>query len=94
MGLAAFNRMRREAAEREAKAKQEAEKPVEKMIVKELKEELLKHGIQAEESAKKADLVVLLESVLNPDNQGDSDPETQQDNQEPDQPKDDDQPKE
>jgi len=93
MGLAAFNRMRREAAEREVKAKQEAEKPIEKMTIKELKEELLKHGIQAEESAKKADLVALLESVSNPDSQDNPDPEAQQDDQEQDQPKED-QPKE
>ena len=66
MGLAAFNRMRREQAEREAKKKEEEvqEKPINKMTVTELREKLSSLGVNAEESAKKAELIGLLESVL------------------------------
>ena len=66
MGLAAFNRMRREQAEREAKEQEEEvqEKPINKMTVAELREKLSSLGVNAEESAKKAELIGLLESVL------------------------------
>ena len=66
MGLAAFNRMRREQAEREAKEQEEdvQEKPINKMTVNELREKLSSLGVNAEESAKKAELIGLLESVL------------------------------
>ena len=66
MGLAAFNRMRREQAEREAKEqeKEVQEKPINKMTVAELREKLSSLGVNAEESAKKAELIGLLESVL------------------------------
>lgn len=66
MGLAAFNRMRREQAEREAKEQEEEvqEKPINKMTVNELREKLSSLGVNAEESAKKAELISLLESVL------------------------------
>ena len=66
MGLAAFNRMRREQAEREAKEQGEEvhEKPINKMTVNELREKLSSLGVNAEESAKKAELIGLLESVL------------------------------
>lgn len=66
MGLAAFNRMRREQAEREAKEQEEEvqEKPINKMTVNELREKLSSLGVNAEESAKKAELIGLLESVL------------------------------
>lgn len=66
MGLAAFNRMRREQAEREAKEQEEdvQEKPINKMTVTELREKLSSLGVNAEESAKKAELISLLESVL------------------------------
>ena len=66
MGLAAFNRMRREQAEREAKEQEEKvqEKPINKMTVNELREKLSSLGVNAEESAKKAELIGLLESVL------------------------------
>ena len=66
MGLAAFNRMRREQAEREAKEQEEEvqEKPINKMTVNELREKLSSLGVSAEESAKKAELIGLLESVL------------------------------
>ena len=66
MGLAAFNRMRREQAEREAKEQEEKvqEKPINKMTVAELREKLSSLGVNAEESAKKAELIGLLESVL------------------------------
>ena len=66
MGLAAFNRMRREQAEREAKEQGEEvqEKPINKMTVTELREKLSSLGVNAEESAKKAELIGLLESVL------------------------------
>lgn len=66
MGLAAFNRMRREQAEREAKKQEEGvqEKPINKMTVTELREKLSSLGVNAEESAKKAELIGLLESVL------------------------------
>ena len=66
MGLAAFNRMRREQAEREAKKQEEEvqEKPINKMTVNELREKLSSLGVNAEESAKKAELIGLLESVL------------------------------
>ena len=66
MGLAAFNRMRREQAEREAKEQEEEvqEKPISKMTVAELREKLSSLGVNAEESAKKAELIGLLESVL------------------------------
>ena len=66
MGLAAFNRMRREQAEREAKEQEEdvQEKPINKMTVNELREKLSSLGVNAEESAKKAELISLLESVL------------------------------
>ena len=66
MGLAAFNRMRREQAEREAKEQGEEvqEKPINKMTVNELREKLSSLGVNAEESAKKAELISLLESVL------------------------------
>ena len=66
MGLAAFNRMRREQAEREAKEQEEdvQEKPINKMTVNELREKLSSLGVSAEESAKKAELIGLLESVL------------------------------
>ena len=66
MGLAAFNRMRREQAEREAKEQKEEvqEKPINKMTVNELREKLSSLGVNAEESAKKAELIGLLESVL------------------------------
>ena len=66
MGLAAFNRMRREQAEREAKEQEEEvqEKPINKMTVTELREKLSSLGVNAEESAKKAELISLLESVL------------------------------
>lgn len=66
MGLAAFNRMRREQAEREAKKQEEEvqEKPINKMTVNELREKLSSLGVSAEESTKKAELIGLLESVL------------------------------
>ena len=66
MGLAAFNRMRREQTEREAKEQEEEvqEKPINKMTVNELREKLSSLGVNAEESAKKAELISLLESVL------------------------------
>ena len=66
MGLAAFNRMRREQAEREAKEQGEEvqEKPINKMTVNELREKLSSLGVNAEESTKKAELIGLLESVL------------------------------
>ena len=66
MGLAAFNRMRREQAEREAKEQEGEvqEKPINKMTVNELREKLSSLGVNAEESAKKAELIGLLESVL------------------------------
>ena len=66
MGLAAFNRMRREQAEREAKEQEEEvqEKPINKMTVNELREKLSSLGVSAEESAKKAELIGLLKSVL------------------------------
>ena len=66
MGLAAFNRMRREQAEREAKEQEEdvQEKLINKMTVNELREKLSSLGVNAEESAKKAELISLLESVL------------------------------
>ena len=66
MGLAAFNRMRREQAEREAKEQEEEvqEKPINKMTVNELREKLSSLGVNAEESAKKAELISLLKSVL------------------------------
>ena len=66
MGLAAFNRMRREQAEREAKEQEEEvqEKPINKMTVNELREKLSSLGVNAEESAKKTELIGLLESVL------------------------------
>lgn len=66
MGLAAFNRMRREQAEREAKEQEEEvqEKPINKMTVVELREKLSSLGVNAEESTKKAELIGLLESVL------------------------------
>ena len=65
MGLA-FSRMRREQAEREAKEqeKEVQEKPINKMTVNELREKLSSLGVNAEESAKKAELIGLLESVL------------------------------
>mgnify|MGYP003592785169 FL=1 len=66
MGLAAFNRMRCEQAEREAKEQEEEvqEKPINKMTVNELREKLSSLGVNAEESAKKTELIGLLESVL------------------------------
>ena len=69
MGLAAFNRMRREQAEREAKEQGEEvqEKPINKMTVNELREKLSSLGVNAEESTKKAELISLLESVLSID---------------------------
>ena len=71
MGLAAFNRVRREQAEREAKEHEEEvqEKPINKMTVAELREKLSSLGVNAEESAKKAELIGLLESVLLIDSQ-------------------------
>lgn len=71
MGLAAFNRMRREQAEREAKEQEEEvqEKPINKMTATELREKLSSLGVNAEESAKKAELIGLLESVLLIDSQ-------------------------
>lgn len=59
--------MRREAAERLAQEALENEKPVDKMNVKELREKLVSLGINPDDSAKKADLIGLLESVLNID---------------------------
>ena len=66
MGLSSFNRMRQEQAEREAKEQEEdvQEKPINKMTVNELREKLSSLGVNAEESAKKAELIGLLESVL------------------------------
>lgn len=66
MGLAAFNRMRREQAEREAKEQEEEVqgRSINKMTVTELREKLSSLGVNAEESAKKAELIGLLESVL------------------------------
>ncbi|WP_373350915.1 hypothetical protein [Acinetobacter bereziniae] len=73
MGLASFNRMRREAAEREAKSaeqEQTIDKPVDKMNVKELREKLVSLGVNPEDSAKKPELIGLLESALNLDSHG------------------------
>lgn len=72
MGLAAFNRMRREQAERESK-KQEVEKqpeqenklksPNDALTVPQIKEKLEALGVEFAKSGKKDELLVLLDAV-------------------------------
>lgn len=74
MGLAAFNRMRREQAEREAKAKQEAAQEADQSIEKpkspnndltvaQIKEKLGVLNIEFGKSAKKDELLALLDEA-------------------------------
>lgn len=62
MGLAAFNRARREATEREAAAQAEAaaEKPLEKRTKAELVELAGERGIEASATATKAEILAIL----------------------------------
>ena len=74
MGLAAFNRMRREQAEREAKAKQEVQEQFEQTVntskspnddltVPQIKEKLEALNIEFNAKAKKDELLALLDEA-------------------------------
>lgn len=84
MGLAAFNRMRREQAEREAKAKQEADQSTEKpkspnddLTVPQIKEKLEALNIEFAKSAKKDELLALLDEAEAVANKPKDDDQTQ-----------------
>lgn len=66
MGLAAFNRMRREAAEREKAGNTSPPQTPDphKLGVNELKAELAARQIDVPQGAKKAELLALLEAAL------------------------------
>lgn len=74
MSATAFQRKRREIAAREAAEKTKAEKPLEKMTVKELKEYAKSNGIELGEASKKDEiLAVLLNQSGEEEPEGDGD---------------------
>ena len=70
MGLAAFNRMRRERAEAEKQAKDATSKPIDKMTVAELEEMAKEKNLEGFENMKKAELVAALTELVVKDNDG------------------------